>query len=442
MKKISTVILFAVLILVASGSRCRESSKPLPPPLPSSPVSPGTTSPTTPETPSTTPETSPTTPTETSVVPDPAPVAATAEPKTAQEISARKRENLKNPFFKSSLEFLKDPVPVDNADAKTESEMKLYVEKIAGSDQTFKMIPLKGGKFLMGSPENEKGRRNDESPQHEVELKPFWIAEHETTWKEFEQFALKILRDSRKEKSQLTEREKLADALASPTPPYDISSISHDNAGKIGYPASGMTAYAAQLYCRWLMMITGRYYRLPTEAEWEYACRAGSTTAYSFGDDENKLGDYAWFFDNSDGSSKKIMTKKPNAWGLYDMHGNLSEWVLEQYDVKTYANRKPNSFGVPVKPPKGDGFGQVARGGNCEDDEAINLRSARRLYSETTWKQQDPQFPQSIWWVTDAAYVGFRVVRPLEPPKTEEEAKLYEPLPSIWIDYAELNQRD
>ncbi|MDR0335603.1 MAG: formylglycine-generating enzyme family protein [Planctomycetaceae bacterium] len=430
MKKISTVVLFAVLIVIASGSQCRESSKPLPSPLPPSQVPPGTTSPATPEISAT----------ETSFIP--APVMANTEPKTAQEISARKRENLKNPFFKSSLEFLKEPVPVDNANAQTESEMQPYLEKISGSDQTFKMIPIKGGKFLMGSPENEEGRREDENPQHEVELKPFWIAEHEATWKEFEQFALKILRDSRKEKSNLTEREKLADALAAPTPPYDISSISHDNAGKIGYPASGMTAYAAQLYCRWLTMITGRYYRLPTEAEWEYACRAGSTTAYSFGDDESKLGDYAWFFDNSDGTSKKIMTKKPNAWGLYDMHGNLSEWVLEQYDAKTYTNRKPNSYGMPVKPLKGDGFGQVARGGNCEDDEAANLRSARRLYSETNWKQQDPQFPQSIWWVTDAAYVGFRVVRPLEPPKTEEEAKQYEPVPSVWIDYAELNQRD
>ncbi|MDR1271116.1 MAG: formylglycine-generating enzyme family protein [Planctomycetaceae bacterium] len=429
MKKISTIVLFTVLVIVGSGSQCRESSKPLPPPLPTSPVPPGTTSPAT-------------SATETSFVPVPIPVTATVEPKTAQEISARKRENLKNPFFKSSLEFLKEPVPVDNANAQTESEMQPYSEKISGSDQTFKMIPIKGGKFLMGSPENEKGRREDESPQHEVELKPFWIAEHETTWKEFEQFALKILRDSRREKSSLTEREKLADALASPTPPYDISSISHDNAGKIGYPASGMTAYAAQLYCRWLTIVTGRYYRLPTEAEWEYACRAGSTTAYSFGDDETKLEDYAWFFDNSDGASKKIMTKKPNAWGLYDMHGNLSEWVLEQYDAKTYANRKPNSYGTPVKPSKGDGFGQIARGGNCEDDEAANLRSARRLYSETSWKQQDPQFPQSIWWVTDAAYVGFRVVRPLEPPKTEEEAKQYEPVPSVWIDYAELNQRD
>lgn len=430
MKRISIVALLTVWLIIGSGSECRESSKPSPPPLPTSPVPPGTTSQEIPETSAI----------ETSFVP--VPVSAIAEPRTAQEISARKRENLKNPFFKSSLEFLKNPVPLENANAQTEPEMKLYSEKIIGSDQTFKMIPVKGGKFLMGSPENEKGRRDDESPQHEVELKPFWIAEHETTWKEFEQFALKILRDSRKEKSNLTEREKLADALASPTPPYDISSISHDNAGKIGYPASGMTIYAAQLYCRWLTMITGRYYRLPTEAEWEYACRAGSTTAYSFGNDESKLDDYAWFFDNSDGSSQKIMTKKPNAWGLYDMHGNLSEWVLEQYDVKTYTNRKPNSYGVPVKLAKGDGFGQVARGGNCEDDEVANLRSARRLYSETTWKQQDPQFPQSIWWVTDAAYVGFRVVRPLEPPKTEEEAKQYEPLPSVWIDYAELNQRD
>ncbi|MDR3182439.1 MAG: formylglycine-generating enzyme family protein [Planctomycetaceae bacterium] len=362
--------------------------------------------------------------------------AKPANSKAKAKDSRRKQENLKNPFFKSSLEFL-----VPDSEGKTETEMKPYEETIPGSDQKFKMIPVKGGKFLLGSPDDEEGRAEDESPQHEVSVEPFWIEEHETTWKEFEQFALKILRDKRAKKTDKTDREKLADALATPTAPYDISSISHDNAGKVGYPASGMTIYCAQLYCKWLTMVTGRYYRLPTEAEWEYACRAGTKTAYSFGSNADKLDDFAWWYENSDGASHKIKTKKPNVWGLYDMHGNLSEWVLEQYDVKTYSNRKAGSA-LPVKKPAGEGFGQTARGGNCEDDEAANLRSAKRLQAVADWKKQDPQYPQSIWWVTDAAYVGFRVIRPLNPPKTEEEAKQYEPDPMVWVEYSELNQRD
>jgi formylglycine-generating enzyme required for sulfatase activity len=356
--------------------------------------------------------------------------------------SHRRTTNLKNPFFQSSLPFLKNPVGVADSEAASEAEMKPYTEKITGSEQTFKMIPVKGGKFKMGSPDSEEGRLEDEGPQTEVEVLPFWIEEHETTWKEFEQFALKILREKRKNKDGVSDRERTADTLATPTAPYDIASISHDNAGKIGYPASGMTVYCAQLYCKWLTMVTGRYYRLPTEAEWEYACRAGTATAYSCGDDADKLDEYAWWFDNSEGVSHKVKTKKPNPWGLYDMHGNLSEWVLEQYAKDTYAKRKTDAFAAPIKKPAGEGFGQVARGGNCEDDEVGNLRSARRLRAVEAWKAQDPQYPQSIWWVTDAAYVGFRVVRPLTPPKTEEEAKLYEPDPMIWLNYDEQNQRD
>ncbi len=361
-----------------------------------------------------------------------------------KELTATQKERLKNPIFQSSLEFLKNPTPAADSTAASEAEMKPYTDKIPGTEVVFKMIPIKGGKFLMGSPEDEEERKADEGPQHEVEIKPFWMEEHETTWKEFEQFALKMLRTAHQANRNVepSAQEKIADAMACPTPPYNIGSISHDNAGKVGFPASGMTVYAAQMYCKWLTSLTGRYYRLPTEAEWEYACRAGTKDAYSFGKDDSKIEDYAWTFDNSDGTSKKVKQKKPNAWGLYDMHGNLAEWVLEQYAADTYKNRKPENFGAPIKLPAGEGFGQVARGGHCEDDDTANFRSARRLYAVEAWKQQDPQFPQSIWWVTDAAYVGFRVVRPLEPPKTEEEAKSYEANPKIWIDYTELNQRD
>ena len=361
-----------------------------------------------------------------------------------EELTAVQKQRLNDPIFKSSLEFLKTPVPVDDAAATAETEMKPYIEKIPGTEVTFKMVPIKGGKFLMGSPEGEEGRLDGEGPQHEVEIQPFWMEEHETTWKEFEQFASLLLREAHANNPsiELSAQAKIADAMACPTRAWNAGVISYDHFGKTGYPASGITTYAAQVYCKWLTTLTGRYYRLPTEAEWEYACRAGSTGAFSFGNDADEIDDYAWYFDNTDGEGyKRIKQKKPNAWGLYDMHGNVAEWVLEQYSPDTYKNRKPNSFGLPVRKPSGGDTGQVARGGHCDDDEVANLRSARRLYAVGSWKEGDPQFPKSIWWTTDAPFVGFRVVRPLEPPKTEEEAKLYEPDPKVWYDYAELNAR-
>jgi formylglycine-generating enzyme required for sulfatase activity len=336
-----------------------------------------------------------------------------------------------NPFFKSTLEFLQSPVLLSESEASVEAEMKSYIEVIGGTSISFRMIPIKGGKFLMGSPETEVGRKQDESPQREIEIAPFWMEEHEVPWQEFSLFALKILRETRKAQ---TERELLADAMASPTPPHTIAAISYGNSSKSGYPASGMTLYMAQVYCKWLTIQTGRFYRLPTEAEWEYACRAGTTTVFSFGDSDKDVDEYAWYFDNSDGISKKVKQKKPNAWGLYDMHGNLSEWVLEQYDVETYSKRNSDS-GDPVVVPFQTGFGQVLRGGNCEDDETSRLRSAARLFSISEWKKQDPIIPQSIWWTTDAPFTGFRIVRPLIPPTSEEELKKYEADPEIWLKY-------
>ena len=127
--------------------------------------------------------------------------------------------------------------------------------------------------------------------------------------------------------------------------------------GHDGYPAICMTQLAAKMYCKWLCAKTGRYYRLPTEAEWEYACRAGTTTAYSFGDDPDDLEDYGWYFDNSDDKYQKVGTKKPNPWGLYDMHGNVYEWCLDWYGP--YPTGKAND---PTGPPEGKE--KVARGGS------------------------------------------------------------------------------
>jgi formylglycine-generating enzyme required for sulfatase activity len=190
--------------------------------------------------------------------------------------------------------------------------------------------------------------------------------------------------------------------------------------GKNGTPAISMTQLSARTFCNWLSTKTGRYYRLPTEAEWEYACRAGTTTAYSFGDDPALIDDYAWTRNNSDGKYQKVGRKKPNAWGLYDMHGNVAEWVLDEYSVDFYGAGGDQPVKNPLAIPTTE-YNRVVRGG-AWDYKPNWARSAARMASEEDWKQQDPQNPQSIWYLTDAQHVGFRIVRPLETPSAEERA--------------------
>ena len=364
-------------------------------------------------------------------------------------------QKLSDPEFRSvhipGFEFLKNPVPVADSDAKTEAEMKPYAETITGSEITFKMLPIRGGKFVMGSPDDEEGREDSEGPQVEVEIAPFWIEEHEVTWAEFQQFSQQLLKDSRIGKDR-TEREQFVDAMGWPTPAYDISSISYSKSSKLDHPASGMTYYAAQYYCKWLTAATGRYYRLPTEAEWEYACRAGTTTAFSFGDDPDDIEDHGWYFDNADDGYNAVKGKKPNPWGLYDMHGNVAEWVHGLYtegDYQQYKDGKIDSLMVLPKFDTGmkslmhvaNGGNHIVRGGSC-DQFAEECRSATRLISQLDWKEQDPMFPKSIWYYTEAPYVGFRIVRPLNPPTTAEECQLYEPDPQVYEEYKKLNNRD
>lgn len=313
------------------------------------------------------------------------------------------------------------PKPIVNipeAEAADGGSMKAYTEVIPGTGVKFPMTPIPAGTFTMGSPASEKGREKDESPQHEVKIAPFWMETHEVTWQEYELWGLKYDKSKREsQKIPATPRDKIIDAVAMPTAPYVPMDF---GMGKEGTPASSMTQFAAIVYCRWLSAKTGRYYRLPTEAEWEYACRAGSKTAYSFGDDPSKLPDYAWFSGDSDERYHKVATKKPNAWGLYDMHGNVSEWVLDGFaDYKATTEPADNPF---VRPKTE--WNRVVRGGSYDDD-AEKLRSASRTASDADWKKQDPQFPKSIWYLTDARFIGFRVIRPLKMP-TPEEARKYE----------------
>jgi formylglycine-generating enzyme required for sulfatase activity len=316
-----------------------------------------------------------------------------------------------------------EPPQNPETEAKAEQEMKPYTQQIPGTEVKFEMVPIPGGVFTMGSPEDEEDRSEDEGPQFKVKIEPFWMGKYEVTWDEYDiwSFNLDIQRRELKNE-QPTPLDKLADAVTRPTKPYtDMTfGMGHD-----GYPAICMTQLAAKTYCKWLSEKTGHYYRLPTEAEWEYACRAGTTTAYSFGDDPEKLDDYAWHFDNADDKYQKVGLKKPNPWGLYDMHGNVAEWVLDQYVPDFYAKvRDPDGGAVefPLAVPK-ELYPRVVRGGSWDDD-ADRLRSAAREKSNPDWKIQDPQIPKSVWYHTDARHVGFRLIRPLRVPSEEERKKL------------------
>lgn len=303
------------------------------------------------------------------------------------------------------------------ADAVTEKEMQPYTELLSGTDVSFKLVPIPGGEFVMGSPATEADRGEDEGPQHKVKLEPFWMSTTEMTWDAYDIWSFNLDIQRRQiENLTPTPLDKVADAVTRPTKPYTDMTF---GMGQTGYPAICMTQHAAKKFCEWLSAKTGHYYRLPTEAEWEYACRAGTTTAYSFGDNADDIDDYAWHYDNSNEKYQKVGRKKPNPWGLYDMHGNVAEWCLDKYEADFYAKFGPGVVAEnPLCLPMTE-HPRVARGGSWDDDPPA-LRSAARIASSKEWKQQDPQIPQSVWYMTDATHVGFRVVRPLKVPTQEE----------------------
>ena len=301
-----------------------------------------------------------------------------------------------------------------------------YKQSIGDRGVVFDMVPIAGGTFAMGSPASEPERAAEEGPQVEVQLEPFWMARCEITWAEYDAWNT----DAKRPQS------KKPDGVARPTPPYMDMTFTM---GRDGYPAICMSHVAARQYCKWLSEQTGRFYRLPTEAEWEYACRAGSKTAWSIGDDAAKLGDVAWFVDNSarelESGAKpvpayhKVGEKAPNAFGLCDMHGNVSEWCADTYlaDVLAEAHGKAPRK-APFFPPALDAKGRpvrfphVLRGGSWRDP-APALRSAARSSSDPAWNQRDPQIPKSWWYLTEGQHIGFRVVRPLREPTAEERAR-------------------
>jgi formylglycine-generating enzyme required for sulfatase activity len=274
-----------------------------------------------------------------------------------------------------------------------------YKERIPGTDVTFDVAPIPAGEFLMGSPGNETGRREDEGPQRRVTVEAFWMQAREVTWNEYRLFQFE-------EAAELANIDPLVDGVSRPTKPYVEMSF---GMGTDGFPAISMTQHAANKYAQWLSAKTGRFYRLPTEAEWEYACRAGETAA----PDEKQLADVAWYTRNSNEKYQLVGAKKPNRWGLYDMLGNVAEWTLDQY--APYAPGNATSPWVKASQP----YPHSVRGGGWADEPG-SCRCAARNSSDPSWKMQDPQLPKSIWYMTDAQWLGFRLVRPVKTPSAKQ----------------------
>jgi formylglycine-generating enzyme required for sulfatase activity len=284
---------------------------------------------------------------------------------------------------------------------------------------TFEMVYVPGGEFVMGSPADEPGRDPNEGPRHRVRVGPFWLGKCEVTWDEYSLFQTDTTYPSAHDWAA---RKRAADAVTRPSTSYVDETYDH---GREGHPAIGMTHHAAMMYCHWLRQKTGRAYRLPTEAEWEYAARGGKgDSAFFFGNDPKELGEYAWFKDNSvdeknfpdkpKGCTHKVGTRKANPFGLHDMYGNVWEWTLDQYEPKAYERRAANKLSIrPVKPPTADKWSHVVRGGSWAD-RAERCRSAARRVSDVSWQKWEPQDPRPVWWLTRMDVIGFRVALPME----------------------------
>jgi formylglycine-generating enzyme required for sulfatase activity len=197
-------------------------------------------------------------------------------------------------------------------------------------------------------------------------------------------------------------------AITGPTPVYGNLMMGYEK----NHPAIAMTWHNAMTFCKWLSIKTGRKYRLPTEAEWEYACRAGTTNTFSSGNTTKKIEDFAWYKANSDYEPSEVAKKKPNAWGLYDMSGNVYEWVYDFYSPAAYKDAAKNTQAINPKGPK-TGKVHVARGGDYTSP-IEDLRCASRAFEEDWWRSGDPQLPKSKWWLPKMDFIGFRVARSVE----------------------------
>lgn len=258
--------------------------------------------------------------------------------------------------------------PADNPPNAAGIDAAPFTQVIPGTTVELRFAPIPAGTLT---------RLDPEAPSRPVavEIAGFYMSVTEITWDAYDIFVFALDQPD-------PTRPGDADLVARPSKPY----LPPDRGfGHSGYPALSMTHHAAEQFCVWLSAKTGLTCRLPTEDEWEFACRAGSTDAYCFGSDPEALASYAWHADSSEWTTHPVATLEPNAFGLYDTHGNAAEW----------AN---GTDGTPV----------VCGGSYLSDPADVAATSRERQTRD--WQASDPQIPRSTWWLSDATHVGFRIV--------------------------------
>lgn len=309
-----------------------------------------------------------------------------------------------------------------------EGHMVPYEQQIPGTAVSFEMLPIPAGEFIQGS--NKQDAPADETPPVKVKVSPFWIGKCEVTWAEYKHFMqlCSVFEEFEDQGIRKVSKDNLVDAVTAPSKLYDPS-FTFQAGEDPRQPAVSMSQFAAKQYTKWLSLLTGEFYRLPTESEWEYACRAGNQRDYYFGDDASKLEKYAWFEDNADFETHLVGQKLPNAWGLHDMLGNASEWVIDEYQEDWYQKLQGRLFTTeeticwPTKL-----FPRVLRGGSINSAVSDCRSAIRRGSNDDDLRSYDPNTPKSPWWFAsdEALDIGFRIVKPLEVPTREEQEKYWQ----------------
>jgi formylglycine-generating enzyme required for sulfatase activity/nitrate/TMAO reductase-like tetraheme cytochrome c subunit len=299
-----------------------------------------------------------------------------------------------------------------------------YTEQIPGSTISFNMVAVPGGIFNLGSPDSEPLRDTDEGPVKKVKVDSFFMAEIEVSWDEYLAFYAQTSGEGRSTDTEGLRSKKTAqtDAITGATPPYGQPD---QGWGRGQRPAISISFHAAETYCKWLSSVTGKKYRLPTEAEWEYACRAGTKGPYFFDGDPSKfqksglrakiskndtavINTYVVYAENSRSKTQEPGFVAANPFGLKNMLGNVAEFCSDWYQPDAYSQYKGEITVNPAGPASGTE--RVVRGGSYRDPAGM-VRSASRDYTRTdAWLHTDPQLPKSIWWYSDCFFAGFRVV--------------------------------
>jgi len=297
-----------------------------------------------------------------------------------------------------------------------------FYEQLPGTPVSFKMVALPGGTFSMGSPDSEPFRKEDEGPVHTVTLSPFFMSEVEVTWDLYWAFYVNTMSEGRTPPENVFANNSRpdVDAISGPTPPFGYPDQGWGGGDR---PAITMTHYAAETFCLWLSKKTGKKYRLPTEAEWEYAARGGTETPFFFPGNPKSFSErgfwrrffnpttdvistYVIYAKNSRNKTQEPSAVKANLFGLKNTLGNVMEYCADKYDPKAYSKVGDNA----VNPVSTEGAEWVVRGGNYASD-AADVRCAARDYTRhDAWLKTDPQQPKSIWWYSDIRGIGFRVV--------------------------------